>query len=245
MPGLHTLFTSVDMTSLLWETYLSGTLYDNRYKIEVFSETARSFMAISHYPGYPFLIWKEGDIQIVLEGMVYNKSKDELRTELLEIARSFIKNGEYENKVRKFVEVADGDYIIEMWQISTGRLLIFNDYFGRLPLYYSCQNGLCAVSREIKVILDFMPKISLNRAGLVDFLTFEFTRGNKTIFSNILRLNPSQMLLVNWGVNGVDIAVRNTCNFNFILHDPFSSKEESIDVMRDIFMESIKIASIL
>ena len=47
MPGLHNLFTSVYVTSLPWETYLNGTLYDNRYKIEVFSETARSFMALS------------------------------------------------------------------------------------------------------------------------------------------------------------------------------------------------------
>src|SRR5690606_25758410 len=76
------------------------------------------------------------------------------------------------------------------------RYLVFNDYLGRLPLYYSIESNRIIISREIKTHLEFNAKISLDYCGISEYLMLGYALGHKTIFYNIQRLNPGEILLI-------------------------------------------------
>ena len=240
MPGIHTILFNGRTNDSPRESYLSDALLEDYFRIKTLTQTPKCLLAVSYYDGYPFSVWQDEDITIVLEGMIYNFSENEIQAQLKEIARCFVSGDEYRGLVKRFVESADGDYIVEIWQENEGKLLVFNDYFGRLPLYYYYCDRVCVLSRELKIILRFMPRINLNRAGLAEYLMFRYTLGDKTIFKDVFRLQPSQMLVAEVRAKGMQLECTDSAEFNFVLKDPFPDKARSVDLLRDHFLESVE-----
>lgn len=240
MPGIHTIISNNHRGKPFQESDFTYTLHEANFKVKIIINKLDCVTAISHYDGYPFSEQQHGDIQIILEGMIYNYSTIEIQTKLQEIAENFICDGQYKNLVKKFVESADGDYIVQIYERNKKKLLLFNDYFGRLASYYYCQNGLFVFSKELKTILKFIPKIELNRSGLTEFLMREYEFGKKTIFKNIFYLLPSQMIVIKKQSDDIFFELSNSTDFNFKLNSPFSGKNESFDYLKKVFFESLK-----
>jgi hypothetical protein len=195
---------------------------------------------VTYYEGYPFSLWQTENQIILLEGMIYNQSKDRIETQLKAISQCFYDNYDYNQLVRAFVESADGDFIVEIWDNHKKRLLLFNNYWGRLPLYYYCLHGNCGISRDIKDLLSFAPEIEYNKTSLVEFLYFEFSLGNKTLFNNIYRLGPASMIVVDVKENDIVLKVSQTAGFTFDLNNSFASHSEGIEVLKELFLQSVQ-----
>lgn len=78
--------------------------------------------------------------------------------------------------------------------ISGEQLLIATDRMASRPVFYSEQSPL-RVASEIKGILPMMNKWSLDILWLMDFLTFGFGWGNRTIVKEIKALPPATALI--------------------------------------------------
>jgi hypothetical protein len=195
---------------------------------------------ITAYDGYPYSQWQGENEVILIEGMIYNQSQDQIEVKLKEISRCFSEDGDYQALVRAFVESADGDFIAEIWDNQRNRLLLFNDYWGRLPLYHYCMNELCGISREIKNLLSFVPEIELNKTSLVEFLYFERPLGNKTLFENIYRLDPACMMIVQVGHTGLASRILQIVDINFDLKAPLADRSKSIEYLKELFLQSVQ-----
>jgi hypothetical protein len=238
MPGVHVIIRDEKFKQSISAVNFHEFLLENYYNVKTFSKTPEHLLAISYYDGYPFLFWENENVQIVLEGMIYNRSDDDSKRKLNEIARCF-SDGEHYDMPKRFVDSSDGEYVVVMLDKKKEKILIFNDYLGCLPIYYYCCDGLCVVSSEIKSILQVIPEIKLNKVGLVEFLMSQYTFGDKTIFENIFCLDHAQILVIDAGTGEIRFKKSNTADFNCILTDLFSSQEESIDCLREALCESV------
>jgi len=237
MPGFHTILSAEKINN---KPDFRDNLLEKNFKLEIFNQTPETLMAVSYHDGYPFSQWRNGNNQIILEGLIYNLSAKKIKEKLNKIATEHTKGGRFRRLVKDFVDHADGDFIVQILNNKKNQYLAFNDYLGRLPLYYSCQGNFCVLSKEIKTLLNFMPRIELNNFGLVEYLIYEYTLGNKTIFKDIYRFNPAQMITIDFTDKKMIWKVSNSTEFNYLLKNLFKTKKESIEYLKKNFLEATK-----
>jgi hypothetical protein len=239
MPGIHTIWGNSGYTTI-HESDFSFTLHQENFKIKMLYQNSDYCTAISFHDEFPYYEWDDPEIHIVLQGLIYNVSDEDIRKKLKEIAENFHLEKNYKELLKNFVESGDGKYTVQIFDKARNKSLIFNDYLSQLSLFYYCKDGLFVCSTEIKTILNFIPKIRFNRSSLAEFLMFQCPLGNKTIFCDIFQLQPSKCMVLQKNPDGISIEVTDSTNFNCILTEPFKNKKESIDYLKNAFFESIE-----
>jgi hypothetical protein len=239
MPGLHTIMGNVTSTPLKKSDF-SFTLHKKNFEITILSQNSDYCTAISFHDEFPFQKWEDSEIHIVLQGLIYNRTDDDIQTNLWKIAEHFVHKNDYKKLVKNFVESSDGDYTVQILHKTSNRILFFNDYLGRFSLYYYCKDNIFVCSTEIKTILNFIPKIRINKSSLVEFLMFQFPLGNKTLFSDIFITLPSQMIVIQKNGDTLSIDVSSSADLNFVLKNPFNNEKESIEYIKDLFLKAVQ-----
>ena len=239
MPGLHTAFSSKNRIIPALNK-LDFLLYDRNFQIKKFVNRKNVLLAATKHKSYPITSWRFDNIEIVLDGIIYNFSQSEVRRIVNKIAQAFQKNRNIRKLIKDFVKNTDGDYIIQLYSVSDKRYIIFNDYLGRLPLYYYCTKNLCLLSKEQKFILHFIPNIIFNKEKLLEYLLYEFPLGNKTIVQNVFRLEPCQLIEINGIGNEYIYKIEKTADFNFTLSKPYQNKKDSIRAIKSAFLKATK-----
>lgn len=80
------------------------------------------------------------------------------------------------------------------------RLFAACDRFGIKPFYYTEQDGIFYFASEMKALLPFLPAIETNSEALAEYVTFQYTIGEQTLFDGIRTLLPGHALTVENGV---------------------------------------------
>jgi len=146
------------------------------------------------YDGYPKQVFETDHQIILIEGMIYNLDGGAIEAPLKNISSQLRDGAGYQEAVRRFMNDADGDYVVLIYLKDKNRLLFFNDRWGRLPIYYHCSDRMLALSREVKFILDWIPKIEFDQFAIAEFLTLEYILGEKTFIKEISRLGPASII---------------------------------------------------
>jgi len=144
-------------------------------------------------------------IWVVQNGEIYNYM--ELRRNLIKQGHKFYTKSDteiivhlYEEYGEDFVQYLRGMFAIAIWDRSEDKLLIVRDRIGIKPLYYYFRNGVFLFSSEIKTLLkhpQFEGQIRID--ALSDYLTYLYIPAPKTIYSDIYKLLPGHMLILNSG----------------------------------------------
>lgn len=79
------------------------------------------------------------------------------------------------------------------------RLFAARDRFGIKPFYYTVQDGVLYFASEMKALLPFLPEIATDPDALAEYMTFQYTIGEKTLFKHIHTLLPGHALTVENG----------------------------------------------
>lgn len=212
-------------------------LFEQDFSLRFIHRSPQFTLANIAYEGYPSETWETDDYIIFVEGLIYNVSKSSIHEQLSDIARCIAEGQPYQQLIRSFVKVSDGDYLVYVWDKKDQKLIIFNDRFARLPFFYFQTENVFLGARDLKGLFPFMPSISFNRMAMLDFLIFEFVLGTETIFQHILRLAPAQLLTISlepqWMFERADLIT-----LDFTLIEPFRDKKQSIEILKRLFMES-------
>jgi len=147
-------------------------------------------------------MFSESGSVITYNGEIYNYI--ELRQELGEenfkttsdtevILRAYEKWGE------ECVERLRGMFAFAIWDEKESRLFCARDRFGIKPFYFTKNKEGFFFASEIKALLPFVTNIATNLNGLKDYLAFQFTLGDKTLFKNIKQLLPAHTLTLKNG----------------------------------------------
>ncbi len=92
-----------------------------------------------------------------------------------------------------------GMFALALWDDRNKRLFCARDRFGIKPFYYAVVGNLFVFASEAKALLPFLPAIDSDPAAFAEYLTFQYTIGEATLFRGIRQLLPGHALCVENG----------------------------------------------
>lgn len=142
----------------------------------------------------------DGGLALVFNGEIYNyiELKEELRH-----GWNFRTHSDSETILAAYAKWgADcvhhfrGMFAFALWDEKNRRLFCARDPFGIKPLYYTVQQGRFYFASEPKALLPFLPDIDTDPEALCEYLTFQYTLGEQTLFRGVIQLMPGHSLIV-------------------------------------------------
>jgi asparagine synthase (glutamine-hydrolysing) len=92
-----------------------------------------------------------------------------------------------------------GMFAFALWDGRAQRLFCARDRFGIKPFYYAVVGDLFVFASEAKALLPFLPEIETDPTALAEYLTFQYTIGQATLFRGIRQLLPGHALSIESG----------------------------------------------
>lgn len=92
-----------------------------------------------------------------------------------------------------------GMFSFALWDSRRHRLFAARDRFGIKPFYWTEQKGMLYFASEAKALLPFLPDVETDDEALAEYLTFQYTIGEKTLFKGVHGLLPRHTLVVERG----------------------------------------------
>ncbi|HBH45857.1 MAG TPA: asparagine synthase (glutamine-hydrolyzing) [Candidatus Jacksonbacteria bacterium] len=89
-----------------------------------------------------------------------------------------------------------GMFAFAIWDEMTQTLFCARDRFGIKPFYYTTQNSNFIFASEAKALLPFLSSIKTDIQALKDYFAFQFCLGEKTLFQQVLQLEPAHYLII-------------------------------------------------
>jgi asparagine synthase (glutamine-hydrolysing) len=137
---------------------------------------------------------------LVFNGEVYNYV--ELRAEIGE--DQFVTRSDTEVILRAYrkwgrdcIQHLRGMFAFALWDEADRTLFCARDRFGIKPFYYTVVDGVFYFASEVKALLPFVPEIATDTRALAEYLTFQFTIGEHTLFEGVRQLLPGHTAFVN------------------------------------------------
>src|SRR5439155_3740304 len=90
-------------------------------------------------------------------------------------------------------------FAFALWDDARKSLFCARDRFGIKPFYYAVVGNLFVFASEAKALLPFLPDIESDPAALAEYLTFQYTIGEATLFRGIKQLPPGHLLTIENG----------------------------------------------
>ena len=181
----------------------------------------------------------EAGLVITYNGEIYNYI--ELRAEIGEenfrttsdtevILRAYEKWGE------DCVHHLRGMFAFAIWDEKNGKLFCARDRFGIKPFYYMKSSDGFFFASEVKGLIPFIQEIATDLNGLKDYLAFQFTLGEKTLFKGVQQLLPGHTLTI----KNSHIQLRKywEVQYNFDWHHTKHYFQEKV---RSLLMDSVRV----
>ena len=143
---------------------------------------------------------EDGTVWVVFNGEIYNFL--EIRTELEALGHVFRSRTDTEVVIHGYeqwgadcVKRFNGMFAFAVLDQRQGRVLIVRDRLGIKPLYYTQAKGQLLFASEAKALLE-SPNVPrrMDLKSLDQYLTLGYVPGERTMFENILRLEPGHFL---------------------------------------------------
>ena len=141
-------------------------------------------------------------VTVVFNGEIYNFV--ELRTGLQQQGHTFRTSSDTEVIVHGFeawgdevVHHLNGMFAFAVWDRRRRKLLLARDRLGIKPLFYTRKADTLAFASEIKSLLllpGFDPAVS--NGAVFEYFSHHFIPGSGTIYQNIQKLTPGELLIV-------------------------------------------------
>lgn len=184
-------------------------------------------------------------VWIVFNGCIYNFL--ELRQELLQKGHKIRTYSDteviihaYEEYGKDCVNRFNGMFSFVIWDKRKGKIFAARDRFGIKPFYYSTENDQFVFASEIKSILALTPSLrEVNRNGLKDYLVFQYTLADKTLFKGIKKLQPGHCMMIDVQ-SPLRMEMEQYWDFNF-QYDLYHTEDYFVDKVRFLLEDAVKI----
>ncbi len=148
---------------------------------------------------------EDHSIACILNGEIYNYR--ELRARLERAGHRFRTHSDtevlvhaYEEHGEKFLDSVVGMFAFAIADFSRRRLIVARDRVGEKPLFVHETDERTVFASELKALLPLAGKAArIDRDALASYLRFGWIPGERTIYSNIRRVPPATLLIVEGG----------------------------------------------
>lgn len=160
------------------------------------------------------MLTEDGFLTIVFNGAIYNYL--ELRRQLIQYGHPIHSYSDTEVLLYAYrqwgedcVDHLIGMFAFAIWDKKNHKLFCARDRIGIKPFYYFFNDHQFIFASEIKAILaEGSIQAQSNPQGLQDYLTFQFCLGGKTLFKDIVKLQPGHCLAVHFDQEQLALKVR-------------------------------------
>ena len=184
---------------------------------------------------------EDGNFTLVFNGEIYNYK--ELREELEEKGHIFKTKADTESLLHGLEEQGHdllarlrGMFAFALWDEKEKSLFVARDFYGIKPFYYAMIDGCFVFASEIKCILKFPGyQKAVNEQALEQYLSFQYSPMEETLFKGIYKLLPSRSL--SYKDNEIKIE-----RFYEATLEPQKNDDEeaTVKAIRDSLAESVK-----
>jgi asparagine synthase (glutamine-hydrolysing) len=105
----------------------------------------------------------------------------------------------YEQHGLNAIQYLRGMFAFGLWDETKKQLVLARDRFGIKPLYYCVVGDELYFASEIKALLPFLPSITTDSAALAEYLTFQYTISEQTMFDGVKEVPPGHYVVVRDG----------------------------------------------
>lgn len=168
---------------------------------------------------------QDGQLAVVFNGEIYNYL--ELRRELIGKGHPIQSYSDTEVLLYAYREWGEhcvdrflGMFAFAIWDELNCRLFCARDRIGIKPFYYAYDGKTLAFGSEIKAILaSGVVKAEADMPGLQDYLTFQFCLGAKTLFKNVLKLEPGYCMTAQFDRGRLSLHTRQYWDLKYEVDD--------------------------
>lgn len=150
-----------------------------------------------------------GGLTISYNGEIYNYK--ELKKDAEAIGINFSSQSDTETILSSYAQYGvdaakhlRGMFAFALWDEKKNRLVLGRDRFGIKPLYYAVVDNLFVFASEAKALLPFLPSVKTNPDALAEYLTFQYSISDKTLFEGIDQVMPGHTVVIQNGVISIE-----------------------------------------
>ena len=185
---------------------------------------------------------ENGDIWTIFNGEIYNYKS--LQEDLISKGHKFKTDSDTETIVHSyeeygldFVNHLRGMFAIAIWDKCKKRTILVRDRLGVKPLYYYIRNNQLLFASELKVLLEYEQiKPTINRNAISNYLTYLYIPAPDTIFNEIKKLMPAEILVFNH--DGTHVTKK---YWDIEFQENNLSIDECAKNLRELLEESVKL----
>jgi asparagine synthase (glutamine-hydrolysing) len=188
----------------------------------------------------------DGRYVISYNGEVYNFN--ELRVELEALGHQFHSRTDSEVVLKAMEQWGPGAlrrlnglFAFALWDRQDRKLLLARDRFGIKPLYYALQGDSLAFGSEVKAILAAdMLRARVDRAGLLEYLTFQNFFTDRTLFAGVNLLPAATYAVAQVGPDG-KVRVSTERYWDYAFEEPAAPRDEReyVEELDRLFMQAV------
>lgn len=141
----------------------------------------------------------------------------------------------YEKLGEKCIEHLNGMFSFAIWNPRTKQVFAARDRIGKKPFYYYYDENRLVFASEVRALLE-VPGITgeLDHRALYDFLTFGFCPPPRTMFRNIMKLEPGTCITIDQ-----DLRTNTRCYWEPVCLDLPEDEDEIVQRMQEQLLRSI------
>jgi hypothetical protein len=227
MVGLH-IYNNLEAIDKSLDFTATLQLEEWHEKKEYFNNGFVSIVC-SFYKGYPINHYNDDHLIIVYEGMIYNRTNDEVFSFCKSLANKGSDITNRKDLIGDFVGSTDGDFIILIYNKLIGESILFNDLTGRLPFYYYFDLKRFIAGRSLPFVIHNIPQIDIDKKALTEFMMIEFLIGKHTFFKDVQRLSPAEIIFISTTNNELKIITQKAREDHYKVDHPFKNKKEALE----------------
>ena len=184
----------------------------------------------------------DGRYAMVYNGEVYNYR--ELRNELERSGYACRSTGDTEVVLEflarfGFDAIArfNGMFALALWDAREKKLLLARDRYGVKPLYYAIRGETLIFGSEIRaILLHPLMRAELDRAGLVEYFTFQNFLTDRTLFKHVRLLPAGSTMVFEPG----SARLRSFWDFAFVESQELVTDAEWLEELDRLFRQAVK-----
>lgn len=234
MPGISLVYKKNSNDKTDSKKILDSLNHLSYYHSRVLIDKDNCFVGFNGYDSYPTLKMKIQGYDVIIEGKIYNRSISDIESQLdnlLSLSNSIF----FIDRLSSWLLESDGDFVV--YVISDESIFIFNDVFGRIPLYYFEDGNRLIVSRYLNFIIKSGCQDKMDSVAISLFLLLGYMLGDRTLLQNVKQLRPATLLKYIHGETEIIPLHR----FNFDQKSNINKNDKDvINDLRDLFSISCK-----
>jgi asparagine synthase (glutamine-hydrolysing) len=195
--------------------------------------------------GHQPMATEDGRYVISYNGEVYNFN--ELRVELKAGGHRFHSRTDSEVVLKSLVEWGrealprlNGMFAFAVWDKQERRLFLARDRYGIKPLYYAWTGSTFIFGSEIKAILaSGLVAAKMNKAGLLEYLTFQNFFTDQTLFEGVNLLPAGTSLEVQLGNQPPGLSPQPYWDYCFLEPQNPANEKEYVEELDRLFVQAV------